>query len=263
MTAAIAYVDWAGNPAELEAIQELGNRYKIPVIQDAAHAYGAKWRGQSIADFADFTCFSFQAIKHLSSGDGGALVCRDDSSYNLAKKLKWFGYDRDATKDEKGNWKGQRWEADILEGEVGYKFNMNNLAAAVGLAGMDSIDTVLDQHRANANILIELLGNSELFEVIPLPKHAQSSYWVFTILTNLSKEKRDELLLRLNSAGVEAGLVHLPNDTYSAFRTSKMSLPGVRSFSERQISLPCGWWLTNDDCRKIGEITLRIASDLA
>ena len=92
---------------------------KIILIEDAAHSFGAKWNGKPISDYADYTCFSFQAIKHLSTGDGGALICKNESDYLLAKKLKWFGYDRDSTKDEKGEWKGQRWDADIEQNEIG------------------------------------------------------------------------------------------------------------------------------------------------
>ena len=63
--------------------------------------------GRDLSYFADFTCYSFQAIKHLTTGDGGALVCYNDEDYKLAKNLKWFGYDRDSTKDESVKWKGQ------------------------------------------------------------------------------------------------------------------------------------------------------------
>ena len=109
-------VAWAGTPCDLDALDALAKRRGVPVIHDAAHAFGATWEGRPLSDFADYTCYSFQAIKHLSCGDGGAIVCRDPDKFVLARKLKWFGYDRDAHKDEKGDWKGQAWSADIDEG---------------------------------------------------------------------------------------------------------------------------------------------------
>jgi len=257
-TRAIAYVDWAGSPCDLEAIDAIGKKHGIAVIQDAAHAFGATWDGRPISDFADFTCYSFQAIKHLSSGDGGGLVCRDDKAYILARKLKWFGYDREATKDEKGEWKGQRWSADIEDGEVGYKFNMNNISAAIGLAQMPYIDGILAAHRRNAAVYNKAFAGGAAIQPLDLPAKANSSYWVYTALVVGAGVDRDALLESLNAEGIAAGLVHLPNDIYTVFKPYAADLPGVRSFSDRQISLPCGWWLTEDDCRHIADRVLAL-----
>jgi perosamine synthetase len=78
-TKAVSIVDWAGVPADLEPIDRLCRSRGIPLIQDAAHAFGARYAGRPLSDFADFTCYSFQAIKHFTCGDAGALICRDDS----------------------------------------------------------------------------------------------------------------------------------------------------------------------------------------
>lgn len=257
-TRAIVYVDWAGNPCDLEAIDAIGKKHGIKVIQDAAHAFGATWKGCPVSDFSDFTCYSFQAIKHLSSGDGGALIARDEKDYLLARKLKWFGYDREATKDEKGEWKGQRWSADVEPGEVGYKFNMNNISAAIGLAQMNHIDRILAAHRSNAAVLEKAFASSNLIRPVKLPSGAQSSYWVFTCVTDSSVD-RDALMEKLNAEGIAAGLVHLSNDIYSAFKPYAADLPGVKAFGDRQMSLPCGWWLSNDDCAHIARRTLELA----
>lgn len=246
-TKAIAYVDWAGNPAELEKIWEIGKRNGVRVVQDAAHAFGATWNGESIAKYADFTCFSFQAIKHLSCGDGGALVCNNENDYKLARKLKWFGYDREATKDEKGEWKGQRWEADIDQGEIGFKFNMNNISAAIGLSSLSKVGQYISSHRRNAQVYSDEFSGMEHLRPLELPINANSSYWVFTtILSQNFILLRNTLLEALNDLGIGAGLVHLPNDIYSAFPKSPITLEGVRSFEARQVSLPCGWWISEE-----------------
>jgi perosamine synthetase len=261
-TKAIVYVDWAGNPAEIEKIYEIGKTHGIKVIQDAAHAFGARWNDKSVSKFADFTCYSFQAIKHLSTGDGGLLVCSDPVDYALAKKLKWFGYDRDATKDEKGDWKGQRWDADIEDGEVGYKFNMNNISAAIGISQMKHIDWILNKHKQNASVYIEEFKDFELLTNLSLPSKAESTYWCFTVLVNLSEVKRNLLLEKLNLIGIGAGLVHLPNDIYSAFKSFNTELPGLRIFSSSQISIPCGWWLEEKDCYFIADSVKKLVNEL-
>lgn len=250
-TKCIVSVAWAGTPAQVGAIDEIAKKHGLIHIQDAAHAFGATWTGRPISDFADFTCYSFQAIKHLSCGDGGALVCRDDAMFDLAKKLKWFGYDRDAHKDEKGEWKGQRWSADVLEGEVGFKFNMNNISAAIGLSQMPHIQGLLDAHRRNAEVYKAAFACRNDILPAAVPDEALSSHWVYTAIVVDEGVNRDELLEDLNQKGIAAGLVHLPNDLYTAFKSSKTDLPGTRYFSDRQISLPCGWWLSEEDCGKI------------
>jgi perosamine synthetase len=262
-TRAIVYVNWAGTPCDLKEIQYIGEEHGIPIIQDGAHAFGATWSGNPISDYADFTCFSFQAIKHLSSGDGGALVCKDVDSFNLARKLKWFGYDRDSIKDEKGEWKGQRWSADIRPGEVGFKFNMNNISAAIGIAQMKHIGGLLDRHRNNGATYNELFCNSKHIKPLPVPPEANSSYWVYTCLYRGSEKSRDELIERLNAEGIAAGLVHLPNDIYSAFEEFRADLPGTTAFSASQISLPCGWWISVEDCRFIASRITDIAEQLS
>lgn len=253
-TKAIVFVAWAGNPCDLSELRKISNEYGIPLIQDAAHAFDARWENESIANFADFTCFSFQAIKHFTTGDGGGIVCQNDESFKLVKKLKWFGYDRDSVKDERGEWKGQRWAADILQNEVGYKFNMNNISASIGLAQMKFIHSILRSHRENASRMSSNLSALKKVRLLKLPKQAISSNWVLTIRVDLKRENRDKLIEVMNIRGVGAGLVHVPNHVYSAFKDSLSPLIGTDAFSDTQISLPCGWWLTPADIDVICEI---------
>lgn len=256
-TKAIIIVDWAGTPADLIAFEDISRKFSIPIIQDAAHAFGAKYDGQPVSQFADFTCFSFQAIKHFTTGDGGALVCRNKEDFALARKLKWFGYDRDAVKDSKGEWKGQKWNADIIENEVGYKFNMNNLDAAIGLANLSKMPGVLDFHRNNAKQLAALLSNHPKIKLLDQDVRSESSFWVYTLRLNLTEQQRDLVLERLNENGIGAGLVHLPNDIYSAFDRFKVELVQTRIFASTQISLPCGWWLDSADIQVIAQALVK------
>ena len=250
-TCAISFVNWGGNPAELEKISEIGEKYNIKIIQDSAHAFGSKFKGKDLSYFADFTTYSFQAIKHLTTGDGGALICKNKNDYLSAKKLKWFGYDRDNIKDKKGEWKGQRWDADIDKDYVGYKFNMNNISAAIGLVQLNYIDKLIDKNKKNANVYEKAFEKSNIIQTIKLPEKSTSSYWVYTCLFKGDRNKRDILLEKLISEGIAAGLVHIPNHKYNAFEDSNTHLPGTEEFSDHQISLPCGWWLNEKNCKYI------------
>ena len=257
-TKAIVVVDWAGTPCNLEKFQEISKIYSIPIIQDAAHAFGATFRDKPISDFADFTCYSFQAIKHFTTGDGGAIVSNNISYHKLIRKLKWFGFDRDIVKDTKGDWKGQKWDADIKTNEIGFKFNMNNLSAAIGLANLNLISETLEAHRKNAVVYKNILSQCRHIELLKELENSRSSYWVFTLRIMANKEIRDKILFDLNLIGIHAGLVHLPNHYYSGFREFATLLPNTDLFSDTQISLPCGWWLSTQDCEYICENLLLI-----
>lgn len=244
-TKAVIVVAWAGTPPDLEAIHWLCHNRNVKVILDAAHAFGARFKGAPLHAWADYTTYSFQAIKHFTTGDGGALVCANTNHHARAKALKWFGLDRDKTKDEKGNWKGQQWDTDIVE--AGYKFNMNNVAAAIGLSQLPHIERILSKHVVNAQ-MYDTMFDTDRSSVRPTSKHvhAQGTSWVYTVLLN-DPTKRDSLLKALNDEGILAGLVHVPNDAYTAFTGYRTDLPGTHDFASRQLSLPCGWWLEGKD----------------
>lgn len=253
-TKAVVVVAWGGTPPDLISVQNICKKHSIKLILDAAHAFGALFEGKPVSEFVDFTCYSFQAIKHFTTGDGGALVCSDNEMFDRAKALKWFGLDRDKSKDEVGNWKGQQWDVDITE--VGWKHNMNNVSAAIGLANLWRIDGIIDAHRQNATIYDVTLRN-----VNPLIRHpkALSSHWVYGItLSDNSPITRDELLQKLNSEGIKAGVVHVPNDTYTCFNKFKADLPGVRQFSKQQLCLPVGWWLKSKDIEHIARRVIEL-----
>lgn len=250
-TKAVIVVAWAGTPPDLKGIKDVCLKHNISLILDAAHAFGACFAGEPIHRFADYTCYSFQAIKHFTTGDGGALICSNDEAYARAKSLKWFGLDRDHVKDAKGDWRGQQWDVDIVES--GYKFNMNNVAAAIGLSQIDHIDRTLGLHRKHAKMYDELFYGFEPVQPVVRHVEADSSHWVYTMLVNdkYSRFNRDELLKALNLEQIMAGVVHVPNDDYTAFARFRKNLPGVRSFSQHQLSIPCGWWLTENDVNYI------------
>lgn len=260
-TKAIIAVAWAGTPPNLNALRQVCDAHNIPLILDAAHAFAAEYDGKPIHEWADYTCYSFQAIKHVTTGDGGALICRSNTQHQRSKALKWFGLDRDRAKDADGNWKGQQWDVDIIE--PGYKFNMNNVAAAIGLAQINYIDHIIESHRKAAELYNECFQHTTAVRPVVVPNNVKSSHWVYTLLTTSSRPIRDELLKRLNSEGIMAGLVHVPNDDYTAFLANKVDLHGVRRFSNIQFSLPCGWWLTNEDVKHIANRVISISEELA
>src|SRR5215510_1192940 len=128
---AIVVVHYGGLPCDMAEIGALATQYGIPVIEDAAHALGAAYDGVPIGAVSEFTMYSFQAIKHLTTGDGGLLTFKDASLDALVRRLRWFGIDRN------GKQSGI-WNNDLLE--VGYKYQMTDIGAAMGLASLEEFD---------------------------------------------------------------------------------------------------------------------------
>ena len=101
-TKAIVCVHYGGLPCDMEELQKLATKYRIPIIEDAAHAMGAKYKNKPIGSISDFTTFSFQAIKHFTTGDGGMLSIKNRKLLNKAKRIRWFGINRE--NKQKGIW---------------------------------------------------------------------------------------------------------------------------------------------------------------
>lgn len=238
-TVAIVAVHWAGTPFNINAINEIAKKYSIKVIEDAAHALGSTYNEKPIGTHSDYVCYSFQAIKHLTTVDGGALACKSEEDVKLARKLRWFGLDR--------KYVGSKWEQDIAD--AGYKMHMNNVNAAIGLEQMKTIQNVIDAHKKNAKYYQENIVNPKIKKTKYDP---ESSYWIYTIMT----ENRQELKEYLLNNGIASDVVHVRNDKYSVCKPyqSQEFLKGVEQFCNEMLCIPVGWWLSQDDLNKIVDI---------
>lgn len=224
---AIMVCDWGGTPVDLNAIMSIAKDWGIPVIEDAAHALGATYDGKMVGSIADYTCFSFQAIKHMTTVDGGMLACKDPQDAKRGRTLRWFGIDRTAVGTD------SRIDQDIED--WGYKFHMNDVTATIGLVQLSHIDEFIARHRLIANIYENYLD--ERYER-PLMGNYESSYWLYTILLP-SLELRDEFKESMRQQGVQVSQVHKRNDVYSVFEKYNLNnTPGLDSFSDRMICIP-------------------------
>ena len=258
-TVAVSFVNWGGVIPEIDKIYNYCKSKKILVVQDAAHSFLAKYKNKPICNYADFTCFSFQAIKHFTCGDGGAIITKSLFNYKKSSKLKWFGYDRDNSKDSQGNWKKPQEDVDILEDDIGFKFNMNNISAAIGLAEVVNINSTISKHIKNAKLYNRIFKNHHKINPIKQNSNAQSVYWVYTVILDKSLN-RDKIIEDLKKFSISSGQIHIANDLYSCFKKYKTKLPGVREFAKRQLNLPCGWWLQPKDIKFIATKLLKIVN---
>jgi dTDP-4-amino-4,6-dideoxygalactose transaminase len=225
-TRAIIGVDWGGRVCKFDQFRRAIRG--VSLIEDAAHALLATGEGRG-----DFACYSFQAIKHLNTADGGALVCPSTAIHERAKLLRWFGLDR--TRSD-----AMRCYQPV--NESGWKFQGNDVLAAIGCANVPGLQERVMAHRANADWFATRLAGTAYIR--RPPPDFLSAWWLYTI--KVSNPAVFEGFMA--AKGVAVSQVHARNDLYSCYNPYKVdNLPGVDSFSAHQTNIPVGWWLTEDD----------------
>jgi dTDP-4-amino-4,6-dideoxygalactose transaminase len=251
--AAISFVDFAGYPADIHGLIYLRNKYHVPLIEDAAQSFGASvfigdiqypvWVEYKVGSIpeVDYCTFSFQAIKHLTTVDGGALVCNDPKKWEIAKRLKWYGINRESVKDK------TRWHYDIIE--AGDKWHMNNVNATIGICQLNYVENIVYKHRQNGKFFDNELKSVPGLQQMSLISGINPSYWIYMIRV----ENRENFAKMMTSNGIDVNVAHIRNDGYTCFRDIDKvlnvgeDLAGLTEFNDQYISIPSGWWLTEDD----------------
>jgi dTDP-4-amino-4,6-dideoxygalactose transaminase len=237
-TKAIVVVDYAGIPVDVDRIRSISKKYNIPVIEDAAHALGAKYAGEKMGNHFPFTVYSFQAIKHLTTIDGGALQISDSALYEKGKLIRWFGLDKQIG----------RLQNDITI--QGFKYHMNNVNATIGLVQLENIDEVLANYIANGQYLDKYLQGIEGVELISYYDKSLPSYWLYT----LKVKNREGFIKMMGENGILASELHQRNDHHTYLNDFPSSLPNLDTFYKKMVHIPCGWWVSKDDCDKMIEL---------
>jgi len=234
-TKAIMVVHYAGMVCDMNRINAISQKYDLPVIEDAAHAFMSKFRGKYIGNISKYTCFSFQAIKHITTVDGGLLCLKSEEEYNRAKKLRWFGLDK----------KLPRLEGNILE--AGFKYHMNNVMATIGLVQLENIEENVMRYIDNGKFYDEHLKNIPGVTLIRYYEETEPSYWLYTIKV----DRREDFIKMMSESDVLASPLHLRNDRHSLFKAPKGKTPNLDAFYESYVHIPCGWWVSDEDRERI------------
>lgn len=236
-TRAIMAVHYGGIPVPLDGIRRVAAEHGLAVIEDAAHALGARYGRRPIGAHSDFVVFSLQAIKHMTTIDGGMLCCASHAADARVRTLRWFGIDR--TRPRTG--------VDVTE--VGYKYNLTNVPATIGLVALEHVSAAIDRHISNGRAYDAALQAVDGLETCVWEPAAEPSYWFYTVLA----ERRDDLQRHLAARAIASGTVHRRNDRHSVFAASRAPLPGLDAFTERALHLPCGWWVGDEQRARVIE----------
>ena len=256
-TKAIIVMHNGGLPCDMDEIMAIAEEYHLKVIEDAAQGFGGEYKGKKLGTIGDYGAFSFQAIKTLTCGDGGMLVCKTEEDERKAKQLRWFGIDREQQK-KRGSLVPSKY-SELFEQramtfdieETGYKYNMNNITASIGLANLEKIYEFLEYRKALAKLYRQELANVKGIKL--LRETEGNSNWLFQILT----ENRQELQEKLGKMGIESNLVQVRNDIYALFGGERTDCPNMDKLENSYLSLPIHHNITEDNvkeiCQKIKE----------
>lgn len=243
-TKAVMPVHYASNPGDLDGVYDFAHRHGLRVIEDAAHAFGCTYRGRKIGTFGDLVCFSFDGIKNITSGEGGAVVTGDGEAAQIIRDARLLGVQKDTEK----RYAGQRsWEFEV--NHQGYRYHLSNVLAAIGRVQLQRFPQEFAPRRvALAGLYRRLLSGvaglqlleADLDEIVP---HIQP----VLVLGG----RRDELRTFLGGLGIETGIHYRPNHLLGLFGGGRVSLPVTERLYGELLSLPLHPALTEAEVSRI------------
>jgi perosamine synthetase len=242
-TKAIIPVHLGGHSANMDAIMKIARKHKIFVIEDCANAQGASYKGKRVGSFGDIACFSFEAKKNMTTGDGGMIVTNDAKLAEKLKALRWYGSASDTWKRFAGNNK-YSWRYDVSE--LGWKYNMNDIMAAIGLAQFKKLPAVLkkkDEIRARYN---KALKGIPWLETPKDRLYTKSGWWLYVV--RIKNGLRDEFINYLAEQGITTNVFTPPVYEHSYFKKAgiKAYCPVAERVAKEIVSLPLFGSLTNE-----------------
>jgi dTDP-4-amino-4,6-dideoxygalactose transaminase len=235
-TRAVVFISIGGNSGEIEAVAALCKEKGLVMILDAAHACGARLHGKHLSAYADYTVYSFQAVKNLPTGDSGLVTVRSAAEDELLRRLAWCGINKDTYSRSKD---GYKWLYDV--DHVGFKYHGNAIMAGLALVSLDDIDASNARRREIAAMYRAALDGYLGLRYIPHANEAETSRH----LVQFYAPERDKLINHLDSCGIGTGVHYRSNTRYPMY--AHLASPNAEAFDQQIISLPLHLRLTNDD----------------
>lgn len=247
-TLAVEPVDVYGLPADLEQINKMTNARDIPVVEDAAEAIGAIYRGKRVGNISTVSCFSTYATKNLHTAEGGFVTTNNDSLAATIRMLRNQG-------------QSSRYNQKIL----GYNFRMTEICAAIGLGQLPLLDELNERRRQNAIYLREGLSKFDSIGFQRVDDPREHSWYLFSLTLDQTKAgmSRDAFVSKLKEKGIEADVawptpIHLQPYFQETFGFRKGQFPNAESICERIFQLPIQPFLTREELDRI----LRAVKDI-
>ncbi|MCB2227342.1 MAG: DegT/DnrJ/EryC1/StrS family aminotransferase [Desulfarculaceae bacterium] len=231
-TKAVMPVLYAGNPGDLDALYVWAAERGLRVVEDAAHAFGSEYQGRKVGTTGEAACFSFDSLKNITCGEGGAVVCRDAEVARLVRLKRALGMERGGATGVPG-----ASAYDVVT--QGWRYHMSNLNAAMGLVQLAKADEFVARRREVAKRYDEALAGLEGLALLKMD-YASVAPFIYTI--RVLHGRRAELAAHLRENGVETGVSYPAGHLHTQYRLDGQSLPVAEKLNQEILSLPmhCG-----------------------
>jgi perosamine synthetase len=247
-TKAIIVVHLYGHPCDIDAISAIAKKHHLYIVEDAAEAHGALYKGKKCGSFGDISCFSFYGNKLITTGEGGMCLTDDENLYRKIKSLRGQGMS-----ETKRYW----------HNIIGYNYRLTNIQAALGCAQLLRIKEFLAAKRKNA-VLYEKFLTGETRLILPKEKsYATSSFWMYTVLLSeqFSAGDRDDVIKKLKEKNIEVRNIFYPLSDLPPYKHNGKNLFISKNVAYRGISLPSSTKLSTADISYVCRILLKIVKN--
>ena len=240
-TRAIIAMHYGGHPCDMDGLKALTKGKDILIVEDAAHACGSEYKGRKAGTLGDIACFSFHAVKNLTTGEGGMVVTDSQEVRDRLVRLRWLGITKSTwtrSAEKKGDYS---WYYDVAE--LGYKYHMSDLAAAIGLVQLKKL---AESNRLRRIIVAKY---NEAFAGLPWLKtpvelpHVKSANHNYVV----KAERREEFIEHLKKRGVSASVHYVPNHHYAIFEDFSKDVPTTEKVWKKLVTLPLYPGLSDSD----------------
>jgi perosamine synthetase len=230
-TKAMIPVHYGGHPCEMDSLLNIGKKEGITVIEDAAHACGAEYKGRKIGSIGNATCFSFHAVKNLATGDGGMITTQNQEDGEKLRCIRWLGIDK-ATWKRSGK-TGYSWQYEVAV--LGHKYHMNDIAASIGLVQLKKLDSLNARRGEIAARYNDALREIDWIKLVVEKPYVQSAHHNYVVRTS----HRDELNLYLKDKDIASGVHYMPLHLQPYYRERcGANLPVVEKTWKELLTLP-------------------------
>jgi UDP-4-amino-4,6-dideoxy-N-acetyl-beta-L-altrosamine transaminase len=235
-TKAIIYVDYAGQPCDIKAIKEIADEFDLYLIEDACHAIGAEYEQKKVGNFADLTILSFHPVKHITTGEGGAVITNKKELYEKLLLLRSHGIDKNAM-DRYGP--DASWAYDMKC--LGRNYRMTDLQAALGKSQLKKLDGFIERRSELAGMYNGLLKEVDFIRLPVIRGNVKTAWHIYTILLDESINRDDFFnFMRAENIGVNVHYIPAYRHSYYTqnFNFDKKDFPVTENIFRRIITLP-------------------------
>jgi dTDP-4-amino-4,6-dideoxygalactose transaminase len=243
-TKALMPVHYGGQSCDVDRLKAINQRYGLHIVEDAAHAFGSFYRGERVGSRSDVACFSFDSIKNITCGEGGAIACRDAGLADRLRQKRMLGVDRGSGGAAVS--KGCNWQFSVVT--QGFRYHMSNINAAIGLAQLSKIDRFVAYRRAICRRYDESFRTIEGLRLLRTD-YDQVAPHIFVV--RVTDGRRDALMHHLADQEIEAGINYIPNHFHPYFRASGAALPETEQAFSEILTLPLHCRLTDEDVTEV------------